>query len=269
MAEQVHILNKIRWRHLFMLLIIFGSLVLVLLFAPRRQPLSYHNFADRRALFGVPNFLDVVSNLAFLIAGILGLKFCLQNRPGNLRNVWVVLFAGIALVSIGSAYYHVNPNNETLLWDRLPMTIGFMGLFTALLGEYINERLSVVFVPALILGSASVIYWHLFDDLRFYIWVQLIPLLTIPVIMTLYRPRYSHQWLLLAALGMYGLAKISELYDAGIFVVSQGIVSGHTLKHVLSAAGCVFIVIMLQERKLLETPDPISYNSKSERLKLC
>ncbi len=96
-----------------------------------------------------------------------------------------------------------------------------------------------------------------------------IPLLTIPVIMTLYRPRYSHQWLLLAALGMYGLAKISELYDAGIFVLSQGIVSGHTIKHVLSAAGCVFIVIMLQERKLLETPDPLSYNSKSERLKLC
>ncbi len=149
------------------------------------------------------------------------------------------------------------------------MTIGFMGLFIALLGEYINERLSVLLVPALILGSASVIYWHLFDDLRFYIWVQLIPLLTIPVIITLYRPRYLHQWLLLAALGMYALAKISELYDAGIFILSRGFISGHTIKHLISAIGCMFIVIMLQERKLLETPDPISYNSESERLKLC
>jgi len=243
------------WRHLFMLAVVFGSLVLVLLFAPRVQPLSYHSFADSRTLIAVPNFLNVISNFAFLIVGYIGLKFCLQNRPGNLRNAWVVLFAGIALVSFGSAYYHLHPNNETLLWDRLPMTIGFMGLFIALLGEYINERLSVLLVPALILGSASVIYWHLFDDLRFYIWVQLIPLLIIPVIITLYHPRYSHQWMLLAALGWYALAKLFELKDIDVFFLSNGIISGHTIKHFLSAAGCMFIVIMLQNRELLETPD--------------
>ncbi len=177
----------------------------------------------------------------------------MRNRLGNLRNAWIVLFAGVTLVSVGSACYHLYPNNQTLVWDRLPMTIGFMGLFVALLGEYISERLGVFLVPAILLGLSSVLYWHWSDDLRFYIWVQLIPLLTIPFVMILYRAGYSHQWLLLLALGWYALAKISEVADGEIFRLSQGIVSGHTIKHLLSALGCLSIFLMLQRRKLLDS----------------
>jgi hypothetical protein len=240
-------------RHLLMMLIVFGSLTIMLSLSPFGQNPQYHNFADRRAFFGIPNFLDVASNFAFLIVGIFGLAICLKNRSGSMRNAWIILFAGITLVSVGSAYYHLNPNNQTLVWDRLPMTIGFMGLFAALLGEYISEQLGrYILIPALLLGFSSVIYWHLFDDLRFYIWIQLIPLLTIPVIMILYRPTYSHQWLLLAGLGWYALAKVAELADGQIFILSQGLISGHTVKHLLSALGCLTIVLMLQRRKLLE-----------------
>lgn len=233
--------------------IIVGSLIVMLSLSPFGQPAEYHNFADKRDFFGVPNFLDVASNFAFVVVGIIGLRICFTNRLGNLRNAWIVLFAGVTLVSVGSAYYHLNPNNQTLVWDRLPMTIGFMGLFVALLGEYISERLGALLVPALILGASSVFYWHWFDDLRFYIWIQLVPLLTIPVVMILYRAKYSHGWMLLAALGCYALAKITELGDGQIFAATQNFVSGHTIKHLLSALGCVFILLMLQKRKLLES----------------
>ena len=232
--------------------IVVGSLVVMLFLEPFGQNAEYHNFADKRALFGIPNFLDVASNLAFLIVGIIGLRICLKKHLGNLRTAWIVLFAGITLVSVGSAYYHLNPNNQTLVWDRLPMTVGFMGLFVALLGEYISERLGALLVPALLLGASSVFYWHWFDDLRFYIWVQIIPLLTIPVVMSLYRAKYSHGWMLLAALGCYALAKITELADKQIFALMQGLISGHTIKHLLSAIGCLFILLMLQRRKLNE-----------------
>jgi len=133
------------------------------------------------------------------------------------------------------------------------MTIGFMGLFVALLGEYIDERLRILLLPAILIGLSSVLYWYLFDDLRFYIWVQLIPLLTIPIIMALFPARYSHQSLLLAALSLYVLAKVSEYFDAQIFKGTDGFMSGHTIKHFLSALGCVFIVLMLHKRKLLES----------------
>jgi hypothetical protein len=240
------------WRDLLMGIIVFGSLAVIFSQQPFGQNPEYHNFADRRASFGIPNFLDVASNIAFLIVGIVGLNICFKNHLGSARNAWLVLFAGITLVSVGSAYYHWNPNNQSLVWDRLPMTIGFMGLFAALIGEYISERLgSFLLIPALLLGFSSVIYWHWFDDLRFYIWIQLIPLLTIPVIMILYRARYSHQWMLLASLGWYTLAKISEVFDKEIFGLSQNLVSGHTIKHLLSALGCLTLVLMFQKRRML------------------
>jgi len=242
----------IYWRHFLMMLVVVGSFVLLMSQKPFGQSAEYHNFADQRAFFYIPNFLDVTSNFAFLIVGIAGLRICLRNRLGNLRTAWIVLFAGVTLVSVGSAYYHLNPNNQTLVWDRLPMTIGFMGLFIALLGEHISERLSVFLVPAIILGLFSVVYWHWSDDLRFYYWVQLISLLTIPFVMVLYRTGYSHQWLLLLALGWYALAKVSEVAEGEIFRLSQGIISGHTIKHLLSALGCLSILLMLQRRKLLE-----------------
>ncbi len=246
-------LIKVQWRHCLMVLVVVGSLVLLMSQKPFGQTAEYHNFADQRAFFGIHNFLDVASNLAFLFVGIVGLNIRLKNRLGSMRNAWIVLFAGITLVSIGSAYYHSDPNNQTLVWDRLPMTIGFMGLFAALLGEYVSERLGVFLVPAILLGLSSVVYWHWFDDLRFYIWIQLISLLTIPLVMILYRPRYSHQSILLAALGCYALAKISEVFDKEIFRLSQGIISGHTIKHLLSALGCLSIFLMLQRRKLLDS----------------
>jgi len=236
-----------------MTIVVVGSLVAMMLQQPFGQNPSYHNFADRRVFFGIPNFLDVASNFAFLIVGIAGVRICLRNRLGNLRNAWIVLFAGVTLVSVGSAYYHLSPNNQTLVWDRLPMTIGFMGLFVALLGEHISERLSVFLVPAILVGLSSVLYWHWFDDLRFYIWVQLIPLLTIPFVMVLYRAGYSHQWLLLVALGWYALAKFSEVADGEIFRLSQGIISGHTVKHFLSALGCLSILLMLQKRNSISS----------------
>ena len=237
-------------RHLSMVVIAIGSFALVMSFAPSLQDPNYHNFADRRAFFGVPNFFDVASNLAFIVVGVIGLKISFANR--SMRIAWIVLFAGITLVSAGSAYYHWNPNNQTLVWDRLPMTIGFMALFAALLGEYISERVGkILLLPAMFLGFASVLYWNWFDDLRFYIWVQAIPLLTIPVVMILYRAKYSHQWMLLAGLGCYVLAKLTEYFDHAIFALTQNIISGHTIKHLLSALGCLLIVLMLQKRKLL------------------
>jgi hypothetical protein len=247
-------LLRVYWRHLLLAVVVVGSLALMLSQQPFGQDPKYHDFADRRAFFDIPNFFDVMSNLAFLLVGIAGLRICLRSRFGRIWNAWIVLFAGVTLVSVGSAYYHWDPSNQSLVWDRLPMTIAFMALFVALLGEYIGDRLAVfLLVPALILGFASVVHWHWSDDLRFYYWVQIIPLLTIPVVMGLYRARYSHQWLLLVALGWYALGKISEANDGQILALSQGLISGHTIKHLLSALACMSVLLMLQRRNLIES----------------
>lgn len=241
------------WRQLLLLFIVLGTLAIILLMPVIAQNPGYHQFSDRRELLGVPNFFDVVSNIPFLLVGVAGVIHCRKSDLMVYRPAWITFFTGVAIVSIGSGYYHWNPTSETLVWDRLPMTIAFMGLFVALLSEYVDVRLGkVLLLPALLLGLASVLYWYKFDDLRLYIWVQLIPLLTVPVVMALFRPRYSHQWMLLLALGSYFLAKVTETYDREIFNFTQQLIGGHSIKHLLAAAGCFSVLLMLKKRRALQ-----------------
>ena len=123
------------------------------------QDPSYHNFADQRALLGVPNFLNVVSNLPFLAVGIAGLLFLARPVFGECflaqseRPAYLTFFLGIALTSFGSAYYHLAPSNERLVWDRLPMSIAFMSLLAAIIGERIDAKAGVIsLLPLLMLG---------------------------------------------------------------------------------------------------------------------
>ena len=237
------------WRYGVLMAAIFGSLAWMLSLNPIPQDTEYHSFADTRIFAGIPNFFDVMSNLPFLIVGVFGVRFCHCSEPGAVNRAWLALFLGVAFVSAGSAYYHWNPTNQSLVWDRIPMTMAFMGLFVALLGEYLGHRLAaILLVPAVLLGIATVLYWALFDDLRLYYWVQLVPLLTIPAAMMLFQSRYTRDWLLLVALGWYALAKVAEVYDQAIFRATSEVVSGHTLKHLLVAAGCYTVLWMLQSR---------------------
>jgi len=238
-------------RRLFLASVVGGSLLIVLLMPPVAQENEYHVFADQRTFFGVPAFLNVASNVGFLIVGVLGLMSSFAKPRASSRASWITLFVGISFITFGSAYYHLEPSHWPLFWDRLPMTVGFMGLFVALLAEYIDERLAIFLVPALAVGASSIIYWYLTGDLRFYIWIQALPLLAIPVLILLFRPKFSHQWLLAAALGFYLLAKATEYYDRDIFAATGEAISGHTLKHLLSAIGCGAIVVMINKRTKL------------------
>jgi hypothetical protein len=239
------------WRHLVIALIVFGSLAVMLSQAPFGQDQDYHNFADRRGLLGIPNFGDVASNFLFFLVGLAGVKICMERPLGRLENAWFVMFAGIALVGVASSYYHWTPNDYTLVWDRMSLTMGFMGLFVAILGEYITEIFRLLLIPAVLIGVSSVLYWNWFQDLRFYYWIQMVPLITLPFVMSLYKGRYTNQSLLLNGAIWYGLAKLAELGDRVIFSSTQGIISGHTIKHIFAGIGCLFIAVMLRQRKPL------------------
>lgn len=214
---------------------------------PIAQSPGYHQFADDRTMLGLPHALDVLSNLAFLVVGLIGLRNCVRYAGGPARVSWFAMFSGVTLVSAGSAYYHWEPGNWTLVWDRLPMTIGFTGLFVALLCEFINPRLARWLPLALILGGATVFYWYYFDDLRPYAWVQFVPLLSIPLLVALYPARYTHGWMLVTGLGFYALAKVAEHFDEAIYAAIQ--VGGHTIKHLLAAVACWVLADMLRRRQ--------------------
>lgn len=249
---------------LTLLIAVTVAVILGIFLAPRiPQPLSYHNFADQRSWLGVPRFGDVVSNVPFAILGVWGLIFLIRLKPGRCfidsRERWpyYFVFLGMLLTAFGSAYYHLAPDNNRLVWDRLPMTIVFMSLVTAMIAERISLPIGLRFLPVLlVIGIASVILWHLSEvrgegDLRFYAAVQIYAGLVLLLIL-LFPPRYTRSSDLVIVVGFYVLAKILETFDLRIFNLGH-VISGHTLKHLAGALAGYWILRMLQKRKPLVT----------------
>jgi uncharacterized membrane protein YidH (DUF202 family) len=239
--------------------------VVAVILAPRfSQPLSYHNFADQRAWLGIPNLGDVISNLPFAFVGLWGLIF--MGSAQSERNFsdkrerisYFLIFFGLLLTAFGSSYYHLAPDNARLVWDRLPMTIVFMALAAAVIGERISIRTSLVLLPIfLVIGMGSVVQWYWSElqgrgDLRLYAAVQVYAGLVLLLMLAL-PARYtrSSDYAVIAA--FYALAKILELTDRKIFR-SIHIVSGHTLKHLAAAMAGYLILRMVQKRRPLLSP---------------
>lgn len=131
---------------------------------------SYHVFADQRSILGIPNFGDVVSNVPFGVIGICGLLFLLRSSRNQLKMVfvdrrerwpYVLAFIGLLLTVFGSSYYHLSPDNARLVWDRLPMTIAFMAMVSAVIAERICLRAGLWLLPLLLpIGIGSVFEWY-------------------------------------------------------------------------------------------------------------
>lgn len=212
---------------------------------------SYHQFADTRSFLGIPNALDVLTNTGFILVGMLGL-ILVYKKKDDLPSFssWKWFFLSILLIAPGSAYYHWSPDDQSLVWDRLPMSLGFMALYVALLTEHIHLK-SEKFLPlALTIGILSVLTWIITKDLRFYFIVQFSSFATIPIILILFRSMFTHKLYYAGALLCYGMAKWTEAKDGEIFSSTNGMISGHSLKHILAALGLLLLWRMIGVRKL-------------------
>ncbi len=232
------------------------AVVAVILVGPIAQPQAYHDFADQRAWRAIPNLGDVLSNLPFLVVGMVGL-WRLRRRSRERGSHFVddgpiafALFSGILLTAFGSAFYHWAPSDHTLVWDRLPMAITFMAVVAGVLQDRLSERLGRrSLLPLQLLGLASVVTWAGTGDLRLYFLVQFYPLFAIPMLWWRFPPRTTGTRYLVRALISYGVAKLLELGDGRVFEATGGAVSGHTLKHLAAGWASLELLNWWQRRR--------------------
>jgi hypothetical protein len=230
-------------------LVMLASLALAFAMPQIGQDRAYYEFVDTRAFLGIPNALNVLSNAGFLLAGAIGLGLCLRAKPPGAGVSWIVFFAGVALVTFGSGYYHWAPDDEALTWDRLPMTVAFVAFFVGVAAEHLDARLEQRLLPiGLAVGIASVAWWRYSGDLRLYGWVQFAPMLGLVVLLALSPGSFGGRGFLLAGFACYAAAKLAEVFDASIFAATAGVVSGHTLKHLLAALTPLCVYLMLRRR---------------------
>jgi hypothetical protein len=242
------------------ILILFSFCCLLLLFGYPRigQEPSYHSFADQREILDVPNFLNVATNLPFVIIGFAALFLFFKTKEHSANSLaYLTLFIGVIGIGLGSAWYHYNPANDTLVWDRIPMTITFMSYFSIIVSRYINQKFGrIILVPLLMIGIFSVCYWYITEqngngDLRLYALVQFYPMLCIPLILFLYPASKTVRLKIVSVIVVYAIAKVAENQDETIFNIGH-VMSGHSLKHLFASISVLLILLTLKD----ETDQP-------------
>jgi hypothetical protein len=232
-----------RWR--IIAAICVTAVAVVAFLDPIPQPQAYHQFADQRAVAGIPHGLDVLSNLSFLASGLLGLWFVMKTGPtldAGTRWALATLFFGLVLTSVGSAYYHLEPDNQRLVFDRLPMIIAMSGCVGALLADRFGGATAWSIAALLGIGLWTVHYWSAGEelghgDLRWYALYQGLVIVVSALLLCLFTMLFAGNV----------LAKVFELLDKPIYGIS-GIVSGHTLKHL--SAGLAFLPLVFLVRRM-------------------
>lgn len=254
------------------LVVVIGGYFLFI--EPIPQPQSYHNFADKRAFlcsclgysegfflprnerrrgFVIPHFGDVVSNIIILLGGLIGtfsIQFARDTSTQEVDSIrqWQLdiclplFFYSTVLISMGSTYYHWKPVDQSLVWDRMPMTVAFISIFCFMLEEYTSFGIGPALLPPLLtVGVFSIMYWQRTDDLRLYVLVQFLPLLIISMLLVSGDPKHGGKVQHVVALAFYAASKYCEDRDYEIFALTGHRLSGHSLKHVLAGLASIML----------------------------
>jgi len=219
-------------------------------FGPLPQDPAYHLFADVRTCLGlIPRAGDVLTNLAILAAGCYGLAVRSRfNVTAGERPATDLLIVGTFLTAAGSAYYHWDPRNATLVWDRLPMMLVIPPVVVLVLADRVHPAFARrALVPLTAFAVASVLWWSLsealgMEDVRLYLMVRVLLAVAILLLIVFRSSRYTGSGWLVAALAGEAAMMTFERLDHRIFALTGGFASGHNLKHLTVgvAVACVF-----------------------------
>lgn len=221
-----------------------------------------HPFVDARALLGLPNAMDVLSNAPIALAGLWGLLVLRRHpRYGTTRQAAQVFFVGLLLTGFGSAWYHRAPDADGLVWDRLGMAVTFAGAHALTVADRVGALSArqtlwtalplAVLSAVLPAANGNVLPWAVvqFGGMALIVWLAL------------RKPVVGAAGIRLGALiGLYALAKVLELGDAAVFHATDGTISGHSLKH-LAAACAAWPVIAALSPGGSKTPARLRQNA--------
>jgi hypothetical protein len=253
------------------LLVALGLAILAAVFVPDvAQPAHYHAFADQRTWLGVPFAMDVLSNLPFAVAGIWGLVIS-RRLPQNQEpgTTWLdgqlglakLFFCGLIVTAICSSIYHLQPHNQTLTLDRLGMVVAFAGLLGLALADRVSTRSGRMAAALMLaLGPVSIGTWTMTSNLLPWVILQGGAMLLV-ILLSLHKPlpgKWSVKlgWVITA----YAVAKLFELGDAAVFEATQGLIAGHSLKHVVAALAAWPVIYVMHNHRQNSNPDASARN---------
>lgn len=198
--------------------------------------------------FGIPNCMDVLSNVPFLLAGLWGLALLQRHSlPPAMHRAAQVFFIGLILTCLGSSYYHWMPTDFSLMVDRLGMAVAFAGVISLAAGSRLGDEASRRATPVLLLLAPvaavaayslhNVLPWAIvqFGGIALILWLAYLP------------KRAELPLKLFALIGWYALAKLLEVNDEAVYELTQHLISGHSLKHLAACMAAWPVIAALKK----------------------
>lgn len=250
------------------LLSLFALLLLAAISGPAisASGLAGAPFADEHPWGVLPNAMDVLSNLPFAAIGFWGIRWLRwldraheealdaaplpqhgSPLPVNALDCAWMFFAGLILTALGSAFYHLQPDDMRLAADRAGMAVAFAGLVGLATCERVSARAGW---PAawftLVGGLVAVVVCHETGNALPWALVQFGGMALI-VLLSFAKPTSGAVGLKLGwVVFFYAIAKLFELSDHAIFEATNHLVSGHTLKHLTASLAALPVLHALQ-----------------------
>jgi hypothetical protein len=227
-------------------------------------------FADDRAWHGLPNAMDVLSNIPFVVVGIWGLyrlnridrshqqalsAFPLappaSDPPDNTLDCAWLFFAGLIATAAGSAFYHLLPDGPRLAADRAGMAVAFAGLIGVAVCERVSQRAG--WPAAWFVLTAGLLAAEVFQESGNVMPWALVQFGGMALVLTLAlaTPMRNSVGLKLGwVIFFYVVAKAFEMADHMVFEFTQHTVSGHTLKHLTASLAGLPLVLALRKLEM-------------------
>lgn len=201
---------------------------------------SAHHYADLRSLAGLANGINVLFCLPMLLTGMWGWRALGRSAwPVALQTPWRWFFACVAVSAGLAAAYHLAPGDVGYLAAQAVAAGGFTLLLCGFLAERVDPRFGsrVACLAALGLAGLAACLAALGSapDVRPLLLLQLLPVLLIPAGALSLSGRHTSTADWLVMLGLYALARLSDVGDAAVLRFTGGAVSGHALMHLCLA----------------------------------
>jgi hypothetical protein len=244
------------WQGMAVAAVLVAAVVVALVAPAITRGPTFHLYADRRTWLGIPNAGDVLSNLPFVVVGIVGL---LRTRGA------AALFLSSTAVGIGSGAYHIAPCDLALVFDWAPIVLTLAFLAALVVGDRIDPRaggIATLVFPAIALTSVAV--WYIgggtgttangtAGDMRWYVVTQATLVLVVALVAlapaTPTAPAtLARGWILLGVAGFLAARGLAAADRALLDAIG---VSGHSGKHLLLglAAACLIPSVHVQRGK--------------------
>jgi len=224
-------------------------------------------FADNRTWHGLPNAMDVLSNLPFLLIGCWGLyrlnridrahqqalaQFPLappaSDPPDNTLDCAWLFFAGLIATAAGSAFYHLLPDAPRLAADRAGMAVAFAGLIGVAVCERVSQRAG--WPAAWFVLTAGLLAAEVVQETGNVLPWALVQFGGMALVLTLAlaTPMRGAVGLKLGwVIFFYAVAKAFELADHQVYEASGQLISGHSLKHLVAALAGLPVLAALRK----------------------